>query len=117
MRKIITWVATSLDGYMEGPNGEGDLGWLMPYVEESLPDNSEMLANEIDAILLGRITYQGSAATGPSQEGEFADLMNTPPKLGAYDNAQLVDDDVEETLRGSASSSPTSSRTPTGLRA
>jgi dihydrofolate reductase len=112
MRRIITWVATSLDGYMEGPNGEGDLGWLMPFVEESLPDNSEMLANEIDTILLGRITYQGFSEYWPSQEGEFADLMNVPPKLvfaspgslesvswGAYDNARLVDDDVEETLR------------------
>src|SRR6266702_4483972 len=77
MRKIITWVATTLDGYMEGPNGEGDLGWLMPYVEESLPDNSAMLGTEIDTILLGRVTYQGFSQYWPFQQGEFADLMNT----------------------------------------
>lgn len=112
MRKIITWVATTLDGYMEGPNGEGDLGWLMPYVEDSLPDNSEMLEAEIDTILLGRVTYQGFSQYWPFQEGEFADLMNKPPKLvfagpgalqevpwGRHDNAQLIDHDVEETLR------------------
>lgn len=73
MREIITWVGTTLDGYMEGLNGEGDLGWLMPYVEESLPDNTEMLKTEIDTILLGRVTYQGFSQYWPFQEGEFAD--------------------------------------------
>jgi hypothetical protein len=27
MRRIIASVNTTLDGYMEGPGGEGDLGW------------------------------------------------------------------------------------------
>ncbi len=112
MRKIITWVATTLDGYMEGPNGEGDLGWLMPYVEESLPDNSAMLGTEIATIPLRRVTYQGFSQYWPFQEREFTDLMNKPPKLvfvsagaleelpwGTHNNAQLIDHDVEETLR------------------
>jgi dihydrofolate reductase len=112
MRKIITWVATTLDGYMEGPDGEGDLGWLVPYVAESIPDNSRLLGEEIDTILLGRITYQGFSQYWPFEKNDFADLMNTPPKLvfsspgalekvswGTYDNATVVDHDVEETLR------------------
>jgi len=112
VRRIITWAAISLDGYMEGPAGEGDLGWLMPYVEDSLPDNSAMLAAEIDTILLGRVTYEGFSRYWPYREGEFADLMNAPPKLvftrrgavgdiswGPYDNARLVERDPEEMLR------------------
>src|SRR5664279_442276 len=92
MRKIITWAATTLDGYMEGPGGEGDLGWLMPYVAESVPDNSRLLGEEIDTILLGRLTYQGFSQYWPHETGEFADLMNKPPKLvfsghGALDKA------------------------------
>jgi dihydrofolate reductase len=112
MRRIIASVTTTLDGYMEGPNGEGDLGWLMPFVPESVPDNQAMLANEIDTILLGRRTYEGFAGYWPAEEGEFADVMNNPPKLvfaskgsltetpwGDYGNAELVDEDVEARVR------------------
>jgi hypothetical protein len=33
MRRIVATVNTSIDGYMEGPAGEGDLAWMMPFVE------------------------------------------------------------------------------------
>ena len=112
MRRIIASVNTTLDGYMEGPNGEGDLDWLMPFVEDGLADSSEMLRTETDTILLGRITYQGFTQFWPNQEDDYADLMNKPRKLvfaspgalkevtwGKYDNAQLIDRNVEEKVR------------------
>ena len=113
MRRIIASVNTTLDGFMEGPKGEGDLDWLMLFVPDGLADQSHMLAEEIDTILLGRVTYQGFTQYWPEQEGEFADLMNNPAKLvfaspgsleevvtwGKYDNARLIDRDVEEKVR------------------
>jgi dihydrofolate reductase len=112
MRRIIASVNTTLDGYMEGPNGEGDLGWAMPFVPDALPDSARLLGEETDGILLGRGTYHGFAGYWPEQEGDFADLMNLPPKYvfasegalaetpwGGYDNAHLVDRDVEATVR------------------
>lgn len=112
MRRIIASVNTTLDGYMEGPNGEGDLGWLMPFVPDGLADNARLLGEETDTILLGRDTYRGFAGFWPTQEGEFADLMNLPPKYvfagagaipetpwGSYGNAHLVDRDVEDRVR------------------
>jgi dihydrofolate reductase len=33
-----------------------------------------------DALLLGRVTYEGFAAAWPSREGEFADKFNQMPK-------------------------------------
>ena len=112
MRRIIASVNTTLDGYMEGPDGEGDLGWLMPFVPDGIADNARLLGEETDAILLGRGTYHGFAGFWPAQEGEFADLMNHPPKYvfsrggaladppwGSYDNAYLVEGDVEERVR------------------
>jgi dihydrofolate reductase len=112
MRRIIASVNTTLDGYMEGPNGEGDLGWLMPFVPDGIADNARLLGEETDAILLGRGTYQGFSGFWPTQEGEFADLMNLPPKYvfagegalqetpwGSYGNAHLVDRDVEARVR------------------
>jgi dihydrofolate reductase len=111
MRRIIATANTTIDGYLEGPNGEGDLAWLMPFVDDIAPDNANLL-REIDAILLGRISYQGFSQYWPEQEDEFAALMNTPPKYvfaspgslsevtwGRYDNATLVDGDAEETVR------------------
>lgn len=112
MREIITLVVTSLDGYMDGPSGDGDLDWCLPFVDESLPDTEAMLGGEIDTILLGRVTYEGFSQYWPNQEGDFADLMNKPPKLvfaspgalaevpwGEPDNATLIDHDIEATLR------------------
>lgn len=112
MRRIIASVHTTLDGYMEGPGGEGDLGWLMPFVPDGIPDNARLLGEETDAILLGRGTYQGFAGFWPAQEGEFADLMNLPPKYvfasegalreapwGSYGNAHVIDRDVEARVR------------------
>jgi dihydrofolate reductase len=112
MRRIIASVNMTLDGYMEGPKGEGDLGWLMPFVPEQVPDNQAMLLDEIDTILLGSKTYRGFAGYWPFEEGEFADAMNKPPKLvfgspgsltetpwGEFGNAELVDADVEAKVR------------------
>jgi hypothetical protein len=56
MRRIIASANTTLDGLMEGPNGEGDLGWLMPYVPDGIADNARLLGEQTDAILLGRGT-------------------------------------------------------------
>ena len=35
---------------------------------------------ESDALLLGRVTYEGFAEAWPSREGEFADKFNGMPK-------------------------------------
>src|SRR5690349_21913130 len=112
MRRIIATVQTSIDGFMEGPGGEGDLGWMMPFLEDGLADNARLLG-AVDTILLGRGTYHGFSRFWPEQEGDFADLMNQPRKLviahqgslpgvewGRYGNAELIDRDVEETLHG-----------------
>ena len=55
-----------------------------------------------DALLLGRVTYEGFAAAWPSREGEFADKFNTMPKyvvsstLGepSWKNSTVIKDDV-----------------------
>jgi dihydrofolate reductase len=51
MRKIIAALQISLDGFIEGPNGE--LDWV-----DSWEDNFELLAR-IDACILGRGMYPG----------------------------------------------------------
>jgi dihydrofolate reductase len=112
MRRIVTSAVITLDGYFEGPGGAGDLDWSAPYVEDILADAVNLLGDGTDAILLGRITYEGFSTYWPFEHGELADLMNTPPKYvfastgaldetpwGEYSNAQLIDRDVEPRLR------------------
>jgi dihydrofolate reductase len=54
MRKIIAALQVSVDGFIEGPNGE--LDWAMEEDEETWRDHDEML-NSVDACLLGRVMY------------------------------------------------------------
>jgi len=57
---------------------------------------------ESEALLLGRVTYEGFAEAWPSREGEFADKFNTMPKyvvsstLGepSWNNSTVIKDDV-----------------------
>jgi dihydrofolate reductase len=72
MRKVIVSEYVSLDGVMEEP------GWTTPYWYDEIAKFKfdELFAS--DALLLGRVTYQGFAKAWPSMTDEegFADRMN-----------------------------------------
>ena len=87
MRKVIVSEFVSLDGVMEDPN------WTFQFlIEEQEKFKFDELAAS-DALLLGRVTYEGFAAAWPhmtEQAGErqrsgfslreYADMMNGYPK-------------------------------------
>jgi len=54
MRKIIAALQVSVDGFIEGPNGE--LDWAMAEDEETWRDVFEMLES-VDTCILGRVMY------------------------------------------------------------
>ncbi len=54
MRKIILDLAVSLDGFIEGPNGEVD--WCI--MDAEMGSYFESFVSEIDAILYGRVSYE-----------------------------------------------------------
>ena len=84
MGRIVITEFVSLDGVMEDPGGvEGFKhgGWTFEIARGEEGDRfklDETLASE--ALLLGRVTYEGFAEAWPSREGEFADKFNTMPK-------------------------------------
>jgi dihydrofolate reductase len=51
LRKLIAALQTSLDGFIEGPNGE--LDWAMADDKETWSEMDETL-NSVDIIILGR---------------------------------------------------------------
>jgi dihydrofolate reductase len=60
MRELVYSVATSLDGFIAGPNGEFD--WI---VQDPTIDFSEIF-RQFDTALMGRITYEGMLRLGHS---------------------------------------------------
>jgi dihydrofolate reductase len=84
MGRIVVTEFVSLDGVMEDPGGSEDFkhgGWTfeLPFGE----DGGKFKLDETvasDALLLGRVTYEGFAEAWPSRDGEFADMFNSMPK-------------------------------------
>jgi dihydrofolate reductase len=99
MRKVIVSEFLTLDGIMESPNK-----WSLEYWCSDIAKFKfgELLSS--DALLLGRITYEGFAAAWPDMtaEGEFADMMNGNKKyvvsttLGHADwnNSHIINKDI-----------------------
>jgi dihydrofolate reductase len=77
----------TIDGVMTDPGGVGEIergGWSNAYFDDELAkyQNDQLFAS--DALLLGRVTFEGFARAWPSMEeaeGDFAVRMNTLPKF------------------------------------
>jgi dihydrofolate reductase len=82
--RIVVTEFMSLDGVIEDPGGAEDFrhgGWSFEISRGDEGDKfklDETLASE--ALLLGRVTYEGFAAAWPTRDGEFADKFNAMPK-------------------------------------
>ena len=85
MRRIVVTEFISLDGIVEDPGGsEGTRhgGWSFKFND---PDGMKYKLDETldhEAMLLGRVTYEGFADAWPGRTDEvgFADKMNSMPK-------------------------------------
>ena len=104
MAKIVVSQFVSLDGVFEDPGGSEGWdrgGWAFKY--ERGPEGDKFKLDEVmaaDALLLGRVTYEGFAEAWPSRTGEFADKFNGMRKYvvsGSMDEA-----DVEQLRRRQA---------------
>lgn len=102
MRKIILGLAVSLDGFIEGPNGEFD--WCFTDQDYGM----SMFLKKVDAIFYGRKSYELMLRESPESLGQWADkkhyVFSTTYKK-ADDKFILVDGDiparVEEIKRSS----------------
>jgi dihydrofolate reductase len=84
MSKLVVSQFITLDGVVEDPGGSEGFergGWAFQFERGAEGDQfklDELTAS--DALLLGRVTYEGFAAAWPSRTGAFADKFNTMPK-------------------------------------
>ncbi len=101
MRQINAGLFISLDGVVEAPEK-----WTGPYFNDQVGQAVGVLMATNDAMLLGRLTYEGFAAAfgGQSggQSGGMADQMNDTPKYvvsrsltsADWQNSTLINGDV-----------------------
>ena len=85
MGKIVVTEFVSMDGVIEDPGGSEDYehgGWSFQ-LDRGEEGNQFKLEETMatDALLLGRVTWEGFADSWPSREGEFADKFNNMPKF------------------------------------
>jgi dihydrofolate reductase len=104
LRSVVATEYITLDGVMEAPNK-----WSFQFWNDEAAKFKfdELFAS--DALLLGRVTYQGFAAAWPSvtDEAGFADRMNSLPKYvvsttlqeAEWNNSTLIKENVVEEVR------------------
>ncbi|HEX9598703.1 MAG TPA: dihydrofolate reductase family protein [Gaiellaceae bacterium] len=84
MGRIVVTEFVSLDGVMEDPGGAENFkhgGWSFEISRGEEGDKFKLdEAFSSEALLLGRVTYEGFAEAWPAREGEFADKFNSMPK-------------------------------------
>jgi dihydrofolate reductase len=86
MGRVVVSEFVSVDGVVEDPGGAEGFdrgGWAFQFDRGSDGDKFKLdEVMEAEALLLGRVTYQGFAQAWPSRTDEvgFADKMNSMPK-------------------------------------
>src|SRR4051795_13259405 len=110
MAKIAITEFMSIDGVIEDPGGAEDYkygGWSFEFSRGDEGDKfklDETMASE--ALLLGRVTYEGFAEAWPQREGEFADKFNNMRKYVVsstlkdpeWTNTTVIDGDVAKSV-------------------
>src|SRR5947209_11634619 len=98
-RRLAVTMFMSLDGVVESPEK-----WSFPYWNDEIAKFKLEELRASDALLLGRVTYEGFAAAWPSRKDSegFADKFNSMPKYVAsrtlktldWNNSHLIKGDV-----------------------
>lgn len=93
MRRIRYAVATSLDGYIAGPNGEADWIIMDPDID------FDAMWQEFDTLLMGRRTFEVVARGGSgSMPGMKTFVFSRTLQQRDYPDVTIVSQNAEETL-------------------
>jgi dihydrofolate reductase len=103
MRKLVVSEFVSLDGVMEDPQ------WTFQFMNEVQERFKFDELQASDALLLGRVTYDGFAEAWPNmieETGEYGEWMNDYPKYVVsstleevkWKNSQLIKGDIAEEI-------------------
>src|SRR5436190_23942585 len=105
MRKIILDLAVTLDGFIEGPNGEID--WLLEDDQTDFGDILFDILSDIDILFYGRVSYDkwGNYEPGNNASQKLKSAYNLLHSKTKYvfsttrkndDNATFINSNIEE---------------------
>jgi dihydrofolate reductase len=114
MRKLVLFLHASLDGFVEGPKGEMDIGWVS--YDADLEKHAKEILSTADTVIWGRGTYQmmhsywTSVPSDPSasqHERNHAEWIEKTAKIVfsttlekvEWNNSRLVKEAVEEEIK------------------
>jgi dihydrofolate reductase len=101
-RRVVASLYVTLDGYLDEPGK-----WSFPFWSDEAAQFKAKELHDSDALLLGRVTYEGFAAAWPTMQGtgQFGERMNSMPKYVASHtlqnptwNAAVIVGDVAEAV-------------------
>jgi dihydrofolate reductase len=100
-RRLIMWNLVTLEGFFEGAK-KWDLDWHEYVWGDELEQLSLEQGKSADALLFGRVTYEGMASYWSTATGAVADFMNSVPKVvfsrtlakADWNNTRVVRDDA-----------------------
>lgn len=113
MRKLVLFLHSSLDGFVEGPNGEMDIGWVS--YDSDLEQHAKEILSTADTVIWGRGTYQmmhsywptvpsnPSASQYEQNHAEWIEktakiVFSTTLEKVEWNNSRLVKEDIEEEI-------------------
>jgi len=107
MRKVVVTEFVTLDGVIEDPGGSEKTthgGWSFRFWSDEAANYKHDELFAADALLLGRVTYEGFAQAWPTVEGtgDFGERMNALPKYVVsttlneltWNNSHLINEDA-----------------------
>ena len=102
MRKLIETTFMTLNSAIDNPQN-----WSHPYWDDEHNSYNAQLMEGVDALVLGRVTYEGFAEAWSERAGDpFADKLNAMPKYVASRtlkeatwNSQILEGDVVEAVK------------------
>jgi dihydrofolate reductase len=89
MRTVTLGMNVSLDGFVA--TTDDSLDWVFPNFSPELMASTQVLLDGFGTIVMGRVNYDGQAATWPNAEGPLADTMNRVEKVVFSTTLQSVD--------------------------
>ena len=100
MRNLVVTEFLSLDGVMEAP------AWTFPYWNDEIATFKGEETSASDALLLGRVTYQGFAAAWPESQDEGAPYFNSVRKYvvsttletAEWNNSHIISGNIVEAI-------------------
>ena len=80
-RRVVANISLSLDGRVNGPGGDYDMGWVVPHaVTDTARDHMVRVTGAATTALLGRKNYEGFAGYWPGVAGD----ENADPRDRAF---------------------------------